>query len=359
MFFEGLYYDGQSSAGHRARIQLHDGGISIDLAQNHIQWSVSGINTEESAFNKNNSLIYYGTQFPYTAIEVNGDDFQVFFKKQFPDLAITKNKVAFMEGTGTRTIVLMILGVLGFLALAYFYLIPAAAEKVAEHLPQQYEIDLGNQIMEQMSEGFQVDSEQTALANAYFQGLNYEASYPAKITVVHDKVSNAFALPGGNIVVYDQMFKVMKDRSEFSALLSHEYSHVTQRHTTRSLFRGLATYLVISLIMSDVNGVMAVVLQNADNLKSLSYSRSLEQEADDQGLNYMEKAGENPQGMIDLFKHLGEANEGSQDIPEFLSTHPMLDARKDAIKARMQKNKATIRTQPELDAIWKRLKELN
>ncbi len=359
MYFEALYYDGLTSKGHKANIQLLSDGIKINFEDQQIIKRIVDFNAKESAFNKGNTILYFGQQFPYSAIEINGNDFQVFFQRQFPDIFLKQNKVSFLENTGTKAILLLIVAVIGFLLLAYFFIIPAGAEKAAEYLPRQYEIDLGDQLFEQMSQSMQVDSVQSDLANQFFKSLNYPATYPVKITVVNSPISNAFALPGGHIVVYDEMFKIMKSKSEFAALLSHEYAHVTERHTTRSLFRGLATYLVISLVMSDVNGLMAVVLQNADNLKSLSYSRSLEQEADDVGFDYLQSAQQDPQGMIDLFKHLGKANKVSQEIPEFLSSHPMLESRMDAIKKKVASNKQIQVEHPQQQDIWNKIKAMN
>ena len=359
MPFEALFYDGKSSQGHAVTIQLGITSIQINFPNENLIWYCSELNLRESFFNKNKTVLVYGAQFPYPSLEISGAEFQSSFELTYPDIKIKKTDIKIFQNTGNRTIALVILAVLGFFLLSYFVLIPETAEFVANRIPQSYEISLGEKMFEQLNIGMEVDEEQSKLANAYFQELHYEQSYPVQITVVHSNISNAFAFPGGHIVLHDEMFRTMKNKEEFSALLSHEYSHVANRHITRSLFRNLGTYLVISLVISDVNGIMAVLLQNADNLKSLSYSRSLEQEADEKGMQLMQKAGQDPQGMIRLFKHLQQADESGQKIPEFLSTHPMLEARMKNIKKLAKENETQLRENPKLDELWNQLKALN
>lgn len=359
MVFDALYYDGKTSRGSVVTIQLLDSTIKVNLPDEVLTWNLNDLNLHESFFNKEVAVIKHGATFPYAAIEIKGADFQLYFQRTYPSAKIKQTDIKVFQNTGRRTIVVIILGVLGLILLAYFVLIPATAEAIAKRIPISYEMSMGEEMFQQISNSMEVDSEQTALANSFFKGLKIKETYPVKITVVHSDISNAFAFPGGHIVVYDQMFKVMKRKEEFAALLSHEYSHVANRHITRSLFRNLGTYLVISLVISDVNGVMAVLLQNADNLKSLSYSRSLEKEADEQGMLLMQDAGQDTDGMLRLFKHLGDANKGSQDVPEFLSTHPMLEGRMKNIKSLAKKNTKPLRENPELDAIWTKLKNLN
>lgn len=357
MLYTARFYDGKSSESHEAKLRFLENSISISYNNENLIWYCSELNLRESFFNKNKTVLTYGAQFPYPMLEISGPEFQLDFERFYPNLKIKKSDIRIFQNTGNRAIILIILAVLGFFLLSYFVLIPETAEFVANRVPQSYEISLGEKMFEQLNAGLDVDEEKTKLANDFFKELNYAHSYPVKISVVHSTVSNAFAFPGGHIVVYDEMFKTMKSKDEFAALLGHEYSHVENRHITRSLFRNLGTYLVISLVLSDVNGIMAVLLQNADNLKSLSYSRTLEQEADEKGMVLMQKSGQDPQGMIRLFKHLGDANEEGQKIPEFLSTHPMLESRMKNIKRLAKENEAPLHENLKLEEIWKQLKQ--
>ena len=74
----------------------------------------------------------------------------------------------------------------------------------------------------------------------------------------------------------------MKSYDQLVALLGHEVSHVNNRHSIKILTRNLAGYMMISLVFSDLNGIMSVLAENAQQLRSLSYSREFEEEADEQ-----------------------------------------------------------------------------
>jgi predicted Zn-dependent protease len=206
-----------------------------------------------------------------------------------------------------------------------------------------------------MSEDFDIDEEKTIAANEFFKELNIKSNYPVQITVVNSPIKNAFALPGGHIVVYDEILQSMNSEEEFAALLSHEYSHIALKHTTRALFRSLGTYMVLSIVLSDINGIMGVIIENAHNVKSLSYTRSLEEEADNNGLKLMLQAGINPQGMVSLFKHLKEPTDESFEVPEFLNTHPRLDERIKYIERKYKNAPVKNIKSKELAQIWKRL----
>ncbi len=105
-----------------------------------------------------------------------------------------------------------------------------------------------------------------------------------RITVVNDNTVNAFALPGGRIVVYSALLKEIGSYPELAALLSHEFTHVNNRHSTKSIFRNLGSKVFLGLLFGKFGSVTAVLVDHADNLKSLKYSRKLEKEADIEGL---------------------------------------------------------------------------
>ncbi|MCK7559120.1 M48 family metallopeptidase [Chitinophaga sedimenti] len=110
--------------------------------------------------------------------------------------------------------------------------------------------------------------DKTKLANDFFKQLKIKTAYDIRITVVKDDQLNAFAVPGGHIVVYDKLIKQMKGPGELAALLSHEYSHVELRHTTKTMFRSMGTYVMLSLVFGDLTGVAGVVVENAHSLKT-------------------------------------------------------------------------------------------
>jgi predicted Zn-dependent protease len=355
MKFDAAYFDGNSSQIYQVTAEITEGTIILLHGNEMMIWDVNKIIFQESYFNKHNTVLKYGEKFPYTSLELTSEVFQETLLKLNPHLKIKNTDIKFFQSLSNKSIVGIAAACVALILLSYFVFIPAIAEYIATKVPPSYETELGENIYSQISEDFEIDEEKTIAANDFFNELNINSDYPIYITVVNSPIKNAFALPGGHIVVYDEILQSMNSENEFAALLCHEYSHVNLKHTTRSLFRSLGTYMVLSIVLSDVNGIMGVVIENAHNVKSLSYTRSLEEEADNNGLKLMLNAGINPEGMVNLFKHLKEPHEGSLEIPEFLSTHPMLDERIKYIEKKYKNKNIQYPKNEKLAEIWKRL----
>jgi predicted Zn-dependent protease len=146
----------------------------------------------------------------------------------------------------------------------------------------------------------------------------------------------------------------MKSADELAALIGHEASHINNRHTTKMLCRNLAGYLVVSLLFTDVNGVMAVLAENAQQLHSLSYSRKFEQEADEHGLKILMNNKINPEGMIGLFEQLDKEKEES--APEIFSTHPLTKERVRNMKKIISGSVYEVKKHDKLNAIFEKIK---
>jgi predicted Zn-dependent protease len=115
----------------------------------------------------------------------------------------------------------------------------------------------------------------------------------------------------------------------------------------------MGSQVFLGLIFGKVGTVSGVLVDHADELRSLTYSRSLEKEADLKGLKILTDRGIDPQGFVDLFDRLGSAA-GSDVVPEFMASHPDLENRIGYIKESSKGlNK---RPQPLLDTIFAQLK---
>ena len=152
--------------------------------------------------------------------------------------------------------------------------------------------------------------------------------------------ANAFALPGGIMVVTDEMVTLSKNNTEIIAVLAHELGHVKQRHAFRQSLQGVLSGLILAAVTGDVSSV-ASGLPAA--LMQMRYSREHELEADAFALNALQKACLPPRAFADILQRLQDQAFGdlSQDksskktqkqkhsdsVPEILSTHPDTIAR--------------------------------
>lgn len=317
--YTGKYYNAQTDSSVDAAITLTAKQITIEIKDaqgeaRQIHWFWDQVKHPSAS-----TLEYPG--YPLQRITVSSLTFAdaVAFNLQH------KKGPRVFANRGRTIVGITFLVVVGLIALVYFWFIPFVAVRIANNIPVSYEEKLGQSIYDALMQQYHEDTAATRLVNEFFDRLNIHSNYPVQITVVQQKETNAFALPGGHIIVYDQLLKQMKHYEELAALLSHEYSHVELKHTTKTIFRSMGTYMFMSLIFGDMSGAGAVVVENANSLKSLQYSRRLEKEADLHGLELLQARHIDARGFQWLFNTLKQ--ESGLQPSEWLSSHPDLDNR--------------------------------
>src|ERR1700730_7668805 len=157
---------------------------------------------------------------------------------------------------------------------------------------------------------------------------NSDAKVPFTIKVIDSDVVNAFALPGGFFYVNSGLLLRADSEAELAWVMAHEIAHVAARHGTKNATKGeLAQLATIPLIMLGPGGWAGYGLyeglQFAIPMGFLKFSRDAEREADYLGLEYMYKAGYDPNAFVTFFEKV-EAEEKRQPgtVPKFFSTHP-------------------------------------
>jgi predicted Zn-dependent protease len=203
--------------------------------------------------------------------------------------------------------------------------LPWIAGLIAGTIPVSYEKEMGSQLYATIKKTYTVDEKRTAYINAFFDEMKVPSAYNIQITVIKNEVANAYAMPGGYIVVHDQLLQGITTYPELAALLSHEFIHIENRHSMRALFGSLSNYLFLSLILGDIGTITAVLVSHTHHLKNLSYSRGLEKEADEQGLKILAERNIDCNGFVRLFGVLQK--EVGEEPAEWVSSHPNLKKR--------------------------------
>src|ERR1700688_1397294 len=157
---------------------------------------------------------------------------------------------------------------------------------------------------------------------------NSDARVPFTIKVIDSDVVNAFALPGGFFYVNSGLILRAQEESELAGVMAHEISHVTARHGTKQATKGeLMQLATIPLILLGPGGWAGYGIYEASQLaipfSYLKFSRDAEREADYLGLQYMYKAGYDPNAYVTFFERI-QADEKRQPgtIPKIFPTHP-------------------------------------
>lgn len=239
-------------------------------------------------------------------------------------------------------------------AVSLYFLAPKLIEKIADTLPVETEVQIGDKLFQQTKNEFTFNEEKSKIAQQFFDSLHFESRYPIRVHVVKSNELNAFAMPGGHIVVYDSIIRTMKSSSELAGLLAHEFSHINKHHSTRTLIQMAGTYGLLSLLVGDVSGIASLIVLNANELLNMSYSRAFEQEADREGVKLMVKRGIDPEGMVLLLKQLKAAE--TTTVPQFLSTHPLTDARIADVKGEIKQLTFSPQNTSQLDSLFTVLK---
>lgn len=147
--------------------------------------------------------------------------------------------------------------------------------------------------------------------------------------LIDDKAVNAWAMPGGKIVVYSGLLPVTRNEAALAVVIGHEISHAIFQHGNERMSQGLVQQLggvALSVALSNQPSQTQNLFNAAYGIGTnvgliLPFSRKQESEADRYGIIWTAMAGYNPQEAIPLWQRMEAASNG-QKPPEFLSTHP-------------------------------------
>jgi predicted Zn-dependent protease len=154
--------------------------------------------------------------------------------------------------------------------------------------------------------------------------------YTFEVSLVKSDVVNAFALPGGYVVVFTGLMLKAESGEEVAGVLSHELNHVLRRHGLERIVKQIGLVAVLTILLGDPQGLAGLMKQLGVELLTLKFGRAQETEADLLGVQLLHRAKIDPSGMIRFFERLAQQD---KDRVEILSTHPMSDDRAERLKA--------------------------
>ena len=141
---------------------------------------------------------------------------------------------------------------------------------------------------------------------------------------------NAFALPGGTIIVTDAMVRFAQDDDELLAVIAHELGHLKARHATRLVLQRSGIAVLVTAIAGDAAGMTFLAATIPAAVLNSSYSREFELEADRYAYGHLSRHGSSPQALARVFRRFAEDRrtaDSNDPLGRYLSSHPDLDER--------------------------------
>ncbi len=202
---------------------------------------------------------------------------------------------------------------------------------IADRIPVQQEQRFGRRVFQGMrgSLKLQDSSVDAALVSSLGKRLTTGSRFEYEFHVTEDPTLNAFALPGGVIVVHTGLLRATRRPEELAGVLAHEVQHVEQRHSLRAIIKEAGLRGLWAALTGDPGGTLAG--QAALELGALRFSRDAEREADVRGFETLVSRGIDPSGMVDFFSTM--ARQSSASPPAWLATHPASQARQESLRA--------------------------
>jgi Zn-dependent protease with chaperone function len=333
--WQARYYDGHSAAFHTAVVTLGPSTLKFKTEGETHSWPVNEVSQTSGYYPGEPVRLERGTE----AITVDDPLFRDAIKRE--SKSYKRRPLA-----GRRLLfwlpILLIAG-LGSTGLLYFKGIPAASSYIADFIPPSLEVKLGRTTEKSLLATFDVyeNAEMTEAVRQIVARLKTgvgRTPYDINVKIVDAPVNNAFALPGGQILLFKGLIQATETPEELAGVLAHEMVHVLKRHSTKGMLRQLSTYMLFSFMTGDTKSIASV----AQNLGNMRYSREFETEADIVGTQLLIASGIDPAGLRDFFgkrdadNTKNDKNNRSKKSPgpfSYLSTHPVSGQRADSIAA--------------------------
>jgi Zn-dependent protease with chaperone function len=238
-----------------------------------------------------------------------------------------------------------------FLAAAWVWGVPLLSTAIAHSIPHSVEASIGEASLKQLRALFLKpselpDSQQTKLRQGFaalVQNAYPEGDAPAWQLSFHKSKAlgaNAFALPGGQIVITDELVNMLDDVPDaVLGILAHELGHVEHRHGLDLMVRASLVSAMVGVVIGDASGFLATV---PATLATQAYSRDAERQSDAQAAHMLHASGISPAFMATFFERLRDneastrdgsaqsrepstepgVEEGSASLPIAISSHP-------------------------------------
>lgn len=231
---------------------------------------------------------------------------------------------------------LLLTGLVVFLFLRFA--VPVMARQVAFSLPPAAETTMGRETIaildrlllkpSKLDEGRR--KELTALFRRVAGSGAESAGYRLETRSSEALGANAFALPGGIVVLTDGLVELARSDDEIAAVLAHEVGHLRHRHILRHVLQNSVTALIVATLTGDITSITSLAATLPTAVVDATFSRQFEREADDEAVAWLKSARIDPRRYAEMLARLqaqhdtrsGKAFDSNSPARNYLSTHP-------------------------------------
>jgi Zn-dependent protease with chaperone function len=318
----GSYLDGRTPTRQPVRIRLMPSGLEIALAEGtRVFWPYGQVRQTQGFYTGEPVRIERGHGLT-EAVVVESPAFLTALRgvagalgTRFHDPARRRRRVAL-------TIVAAV-AVGAVAAGAYAWGIPGLAALLAPRVPVAWEERLGDAALAEVAPPERrcrsADGERAL--SRMVEGLTRPLGptpYAFRVHVLDSPRVNAFALPGGHVVLLRGLVERVREPGELAGVLAHELQHVLRRHGMRVILQHASVGLLITVLAGDPTGAMGYGIEVARSFGTLAYTRQAEEEADLWGARMLVAAGLDPGGLATFLEQLDDQG----PMPSYLSSHP-------------------------------------
>ncbi len=263
-----------------------------------------------------------------------------------PEFAARLRSVAAVSAKRTTAltglVVVVLLGLVGVVVGGYFA-IPALARVTVHQMPTTVDRQVGDGAWQGMDErrlvitSPGVVSPVQLIVDRLKPQLDPTGQFDFRVAVVEREELNAFALPGGQMVVLTGLLRKTTRAEQAAGVIAHEMAHVVKRHGMEAMAKQLGVVAAVAMVFGDFTGLSGMAAMGTIEALSAGYSREAEREADAEGCKAMIAARIDPKGMPELFGIL--ASEPGTELTGtlgWLSSHPGHQERIDALNQQIE-----------------------
>ncbi len=228
-------------------------------------------------------------------------------------------------------------GAVASVLLIMFVILPALSNQLATMIPVEREAAIGQAAMTQIHT-FLGGSEEKDLTCRNPDGLralqkmttrivgDTEIPYDLQVKVYKHKMINAFAVPGGNVVLFEGLLDAARSPEEVAGVLGHEVGHVVNRDPMRLTLRSAGSVGILGMVFGDfAGGFMALAL--TERLISAQYAQDAESGADEFAHELLADAGLPAASFAEFFVTLKDKHGDQKGLMSHLASHPNLEGR--------------------------------